>query len=191
MFQVERHAALVRVQQEEVSGYFRETYRAGESIPHGALPARFAGARVFSTAIYFLLTAGECSALHRIRSDEVWHYYAGSPLTVVTIDDAGTLVTRTLGSDTERGARFQTVVPAGAWFGAMVAAAGAPPPGVAGAASGRSAGALADVVAGGAFTLVGCTVAPGFDFADLELGARADLLRRYPQHRAVIECLTR
>ena len=124
----------------------------------------------FSRADIGLFSAGaEISALHRLRSDEVWHYYAGSPLVVSMIDDAGALSTVTLGSDPTRGERFQGVAPAGVWFGAALAA-DAPP---------------------GAFALIGCTVAPGFDFADFELGTRAELRRRYPQHRRVIERLTK
>src|SRR5262249_10521296 len=67
-------------------GYFRETYRASEGLIATALPRRFGGARSISTAIYFLLEAEQCSHLHRIRSDEVWHFYAGDPLEVVEID---------------------------------------------------------------------------------------------------------
>src|SRR5690242_3893946 len=95
-------------------GYFRETYRAAESIGATALPRRFSGERSISTAIYFLLEAGQCSHLHRIRSDEVWHFYAGDPLDVVEIDAVGGLRTTRLGA----GAVYQHVVPAGVWFGA-------------------------------------------------------------------------
>jgi predicted cupin superfamily sugar epimerase len=134
-------------------GYFRETYRASESI---------------ATAIYFLLTRDAFSAFHRIRSDELWHFYAGSPITLAVLDaeGKGQLATYALGRDPTRGESLQVVVPAGAWFAAEVASAGA-------------------------YALVGCTVAPGFDFADFELGARAQLLEHYPQHRGVIERLTR
>ena len=141
-------------------GHFRETYRAAESIPASGLPARFGGARSFSTAIYFLLESGGFSALHRIKSDEAWHFHAGSPLEIFTIDPAGALRVLRLGDGA-----FQAVVPAGCWFGARVAAPGS-------------------------YALVGCTVAPGFDFADFEMGRRADLLRHYPQHRELILQLT-
>lgn len=149
-------------------GYFRETYRASETIDSAGLPARFEGARVFATAIYFLLTRDAFSAFHRIRSDELWHFYAGAPITIIVLDadGKGQLATHALGRDPTRGESLQVVVPAGAWFAAEVASAGA-------------------------YGLVGCTVAPGFDFADFELGARADLQARYPQHRGVIERLTR
>ena len=153
-------------------GHFRETYRAVESIPADGLPARFAGPRTFSTAVYYLLQGDDVSALHRIAADEVWHHYMGAPLVLAVIDAAGRLTTPVLGADAERGETFQLVVPAGAWFGAALART-APEPDEA-----------------SAFALVGCTVAPGFEFADLELGRRAELLRRYPQHRAVIERLT-
>jgi hypothetical protein len=142
-------------------GYFRETYRAAESIGSDALPRRFSGTRSISTAIYFLLEAGQCSHLHRIRSDEVWHFHAGDPLDIVEIDAAGSLKTTRLGSDL----LFQHVVPAGVWFGAT------PAP-------------------GGRFALVGCTVAPGFDFADFELADQAKLLAEYPRHQDWIRRLT-
>ncbi len=149
-------------------GYFRETYRASEQVAADALPARFEGARAFGTAIYFLLTRDAFSAFHRIRSDEIWHFYAGDPITLAILDadGKGRLATQSLGRDPARGEFPQAVIPAGAWFAAEVASAGR-------------------------FALVGCTVAPGFDFADFELGERARLRDRYPQHRGVIERLTR
>ena len=147
-------------------GWYRETYRAAESIPRAGLPGRFAGARPMATAIYFLLSADSFSALHRIRSDELWHFYAGGALTLHLIEPEGAYRSLRLGPDLAAGESFQGTVPAGCWFGA-------------------------EVTAPGGFALVGCTVAPGFDFADFELGERAELLRRYPAHRALIERLTR
>jgi len=149
-------------------GYYRETYRAAETVAASALPARFDGARAFATAVYFLLTRDAFSAFHRIRSDELWHFYAGDAVTIAVLDadGSGTLTTASLGRDPGRGESPQAAIPAGAWFAAEVASTGA-------------------------FALVGCTVAPGFDFADFELGERATLLQRYPQHRGVIERLTR
>jgi len=146
-------------------GWFRETYRARESIPADALPARYAGPRSFGTSILFLLRAGEVSSLHRIASDEVWHHHRGGALCVHGIDAAVTHRKWLLGADLDAGQSLQVVVPAGTWFGAEVL--------------------------DGAFALVGCTVAPGFDFADFELADRATLGARYPQHRALIEKLTR
>ena len=141
-------------------GYFRETYRSAEQIPQDGLPARFDSPRAFSTAIYFLLPSEEVSALHRIKSDEVWHFYVGSQLTIHVIDQNGAYSQIKLGDDC-----FQAVVRAGCWFGATVDESQS-------------------------YALVGCTVAPGFDFADFETAKRADLLARYPQHRAIIERLT-
>ncbi|WP_373514009.1 cupin domain-containing protein [Persicitalea sp.] len=146
-------------------GYFVETYRAAEQIPHAALPNRFGGSRAFSTAIYFLLEGHHFSALHRIRADEVWHFYAGDPLEVFVIyPESGALDIIRLGPDPEADEVFQAVVPAGAWFGSRP-------------------------VAGAVYSLVGCTVAPGFDFADFELAEREKLLAAFPHHKLVIEGL--
>ena len=161
-FWIERLALLPHPE----GGHYRESYRATERIPGPALPGRYGGARVSSTAIYFLLRAGEVSALHRIRSDELWHFYAGGPLAVSVIDQEGTRRDLTLGPDPDAGQLFQAMVPAGAWFGAAVCP-------------------------GTAYALVGCTVAPGFEFADFELADRSALTRRYPQHAALIERLAR
>ena len=147
-------------------GHFRETYRAAERVDGAHLPARYDGARSCSTAIYFLLRAGEVSALHRIKSDEIWHFYAGGPLIVSVIEPDGARHDLTLGPGPDADQLVQAVVPAGAWFGAAVRP-------------------------GTAYALVGCTVAPGFEFADFELADRGALLRLYPQHAALIEHLTR
>lgn len=147
-------------------GYFRETYRASEAIPRGALPDRFSGDRSFSTAIYYLLRQGQFSSLHRIKSDEVWHFYAGDPLTVHVIDLDGQYQEIRLGLEPGRAEQPQAVVPAGSWFGAS----------------------LTDPAA--SFALVGCTVSPGFDFADMTFGRRKELLALYPRHAKIIEMLT-
>ncbi|MEM8559241.1 MAG: cupin domain-containing protein [Bacteroidota bacterium] len=141
-------------------GFFRETYRAAHTVEneHGH-------ARTASTAIYFLLRAGDVSHLHRIAADEGWHLYAGGPLTIHTLTVNGTYTALHLGLDLAAGQRPQHVVPGGVWFGATVDE-------------------------GADYALVGCTVAPGFDFADFELADRASMLAAYPQHRALIERLT-
>src|SRR5450631_3727894 len=136
-------------------GWFAETYRCAELIPADALPGRFHGPRTFCTAIYFLLEPGDFSALHRIKSDEIWHFYDGAPLTVQVITPAGERYQILLGRDPVQGHCLQAVVPAGCWFGAETR---------------------------GAFSLVGCTVAPGFDFSDFELAERSGLVDRFPQH---------
>jgi uncharacterized protein len=147
-------------------GHFAETYRSGDRWPADALGGRYAGPRSCATAIYFLLRGGEFSALHRLRSDEMWHFYAGGGATIVMIAPDGTLRVAGIGPEPDRGQVFQVTVPAGTWFGATVDDPSS-------------------------YTLVGCTVAPGFDFDDFELGLRAQLLADFPRHRQVIERLTR
>jgi uncharacterized protein len=142
-------------------GWYRETYRAAERIDTAALPSRFAGPRTFSTAIYYLLAAGERSALHRIKSDEIWHHYAGDAVALWLLHASGDAHTVTLGGDGEP----QAIVPAGVWYGARLAP-------------------------GGAWALMGGTVTPGFEFADLELAQQSALVAAFPQHRAMIEALT-
>ncbi len=122
-----------------------------------------------STAIHYLLPSGSRSHLHRLKSDEVWHFYEGCSLTIHLLGDPlveGGYRTIQLGPDLAAGERFQAVVPAQVWFGA-------------------------EPCAPESYTLVGCTVAPGFDFADFELGERSALLRDFPEHRALVERLTR
>ena len=142
-------------------GWYRETYRSSERVEAAALPPRFGGVRALSTAIYYLLRAGERSALHRIKSDEVWHHYAGDAVTLWVLDRPGVAREMRLGGDGEP----QLIVPAGTWYGARVAH-------------------------GGAYALMGGTVAPGFDFADFELADRARLSAAWPAQRALIEDLT-
>jgi hypothetical protein len=147
-------------------GAFREVYRSALVVPRQALPLFFQGDRNASTHIYFLLTRGQFSAFHRIAADELWHFYAGDPLIVYEITHSGRLIEHRLGADPEKGESFFSVVSAGSWFGSMPAD-------------------------GGEYTLVGCTVAPGFDFADFELADPAGLAGQYPAHAELIRRLTR
>lgn len=147
-------------------GYYKETYRSEEMISKAALPEQFAGDRNFSTAIYFLLEKGNFSAFHRIKSDECWHFYAGGSLLVYILHSSGILETINLGNEIAAGQRFQYVVPAGCWF------ASEPAP-------------------GSAFSFVGCTVSPGFDFSDFEMAKADQLTQQYPQHESVIKRLCR
>jgi predicted cupin superfamily sugar epimerase len=148
-------------------GYYRETYRSEESIVEENLPARFAGGpRSFSTAIYFFLVNDEFSALHRIQSDEIWHYHAGATLVIHVLDEKGRYARHKLGGDCSADVSFQVVVKAGSWFGASLEKPET-------------------------FALVGCTVSPGFDFRDFEMADRRKLLRLYPENREIIEMLTR
>jgi uncharacterized protein len=147
-------------------GYFRQTYRSEVVIAREALPAGFSGARAVSTAIYFLLEGENFSAFHRLRSDEIWHFYVGEALVVHVIDAEGKYSRILLGDDSEAGQVLQAVVRAGCWFASHVAD-------------------------WKGFAVVGCTVAPGFDFADFEVGEREELAAKYSQHRELISRLTR
>jgi predicted cupin superfamily sugar epimerase len=127
-------------------GYYRETYRSAQN---------------HSTAIYFLLTSGNFSALHRIPQDEVWHFYQGSPVYVHVIDKDGNYIRNIVSADNP-----QLVVKGGDWFGASV-------------------------VEPDSYSLVGCTVAPAFEFTGFELAKRDHLTSMYPEHEDLIASLTR
>lgn len=147
-------------------GYYKETYRSAETIPASALPRRFSSSRVFATSIYFLLTSNEFSALHRIRQDEVWYFHAGSPVTLHVIDEKGLYTMYHVGSETASGVEPQAVLKAGCLFGATIDRPDS-------------------------YGLVGCSVAPGFEFADFEMPTRKELVALFPQHASLIERLTR
>lgn len=147
-------------------GWFREVYRSPETIPASALPARYGAARAIATSIIYLLTAGEFSAFHRLRCDEIWCHHTGSGLTLQMIAADGTLTQAGLGPDPTRGHLPQRVVPAGSWFAVT----------------------LDDPTS---FGLAGCVTAPGFAFDDFELGLRSTLLEAYPAHAEIIRRLTR
>ena len=143
-------------------GFFRETYRAAERL--GALPERYGGGRSVSTAIYYLLTPTTCSALHRLQSDEVFHFYLGGPVRMLQLFPDGRAESIVLGPAVLDGQQVQVVVPRGVWQGSYLEA--------------------------GDFALLGCTVAPGFDYSDYEHGSRAELVRNYPAHAEMIRRLT-
>jgi predicted cupin superfamily sugar epimerase len=145
-------------------GWYRETYRSLESVQVAGLPTRFTGERSFCTAIYFLLEYPQFSGFHRIKSDEMWHFYEGSALNVFVIDLEGNFDVIKMGPDIEQGESFQAVVKAGCWFASQPA----------GDEDGSRNGEL--------FSLVGCTVSPGFDFKDFEMAKTEDLIKEYPQH---------
>ncbi|MFO0929765.1 MAG: cupin domain-containing protein [Gemmataceae bacterium] len=158
--------AALQLQRHPEGGWFRESYRAAERIPRTGLPARFDGDRSFSTMIYYLLEGQDFSALHHIRQDEGWHFYDGAPLVLHLLDPAGRYSTVRLGRNLDAGERPQAVAPAGWLFAATVA----------------------DPLG---YSLVGCTVAPGFEFADFAMPPRSELVARFPEHVEVIERLTR
>ncbi|MCC6512068.1 MAG: cupin domain-containing protein [Pirellulaceae bacterium] len=166
-------------------GYYRELYRASEGVEKSSLPARFLGDRCFCTSIVYLLEAHDRSVFHRIRSDETWHFYAGSPLELHQLDDHASAAADSadshqrivLGTELHLGQHLQWTVPAGIWFGSR--------PWIAPRTAESPALPL-----GGEYSLLGCTVSPGFDFADFEIADRSQLLSRFPGHRELIEQLT-
>lgn len=147
-------------------GYYAETHRSRERAAADCLPRRYGGGRPLATAIYYLLTPENFSTLHRLKSDEVYHFYLGDPVELSVICPGGRLEKRVLGSSLKRGQRPQAVVERGCWQGARLAP-------------------------GGRFALLGTTVSPGFEFSDFEPGKRDILLKHYPKHRRTITRLTR
>lgn len=145
-------------------GYYKETYRSPEVLTASTLPDRFEGDRNFSTAIYFLLRSEDRSVFHRIKSDELWHFYQGSTLLIYVLHEKQLQIHR-LGSDLDRGDSLQVVIPANCWFGAHVESSNS-------------------------FSLCGCTVAPGFDFRDFEMAASEKLISEFPDYSDVIKRLT-
>jgi predicted cupin superfamily sugar epimerase len=139
-------------------GYYRETYRAAQTVHRaGANEPRSA-----STAIYYMLCDGAHSAWHRLKSDEAWHFYAGAPLLVHVLDRAGKLTTHRLGNAlTHADTVFQAIVLAGDWF-------------------------AAECEDPQSFAVVGCTVAPGFEFSEFEVANVSALQAQYPAHRELI-----
>ena len=165
MFDAKYWVEKLKMQSHPEGGFFAETYRSTETIDDNSLPKRFSGDRNFSTGIYFLLESHHFSAFHRIQSDEMWHFYAGDALNVYYIDNEGNMQIIKLGNNPDNGEVFQAVVPAGVWFGSKPAVENS-------------------------YSLVGCTVAPGFDFVDFEMPDRHTLLQEFPQHENIIKILT-
>jgi uncharacterized protein len=130
------------------------------------LSPTFHGDRPVATAIYFLLEKEQYPAIHRIASDELWHFYYGDPLVVYEIETTGNLNQHLLGNNPENDEHFQCLIKAGSWFGSKTKI-------------------------GGKYSLAGCTVSPGFDFEDFELGDRKALIDQFPQHAGIIQMLTR
>lgn len=156
----------LRLEPHPEGGYFREVYRSAETLPAAGLPFRYQGERAVSTAIYFMLASGTFSAFHRLRSDEIWHFYAGSAIDLHLLHTDGRHEGVVNGPDIPAGQQPMVVLPAGTWFAAAVQKPGS-------------------------YGLVGCTVAPGFDFADFELAQRAELVNLFPMHTELITAFTR
>lgn len=152
-------------------GFYRETYRSKFSTTHTSSrknknKVSLDNTRSTVTLIYYLLDGrGHFSAFHRLNSDEIWHFYRGSPVTIYVIDNKGNLTQIRLGNDISHGEQCHVVIRAGLWFGARVDDSTS-------------------------FALIGCTVTPGFDYKDFELGTRSKLIRMFPKHEATILSLT-
>ncbi|MEO8666543.1 MAG: cupin domain-containing protein [Ignavibacteria bacterium] len=146
-------------------GYFKETYRAQEVFHKEHLPQRFSGDRVHSTGIYYLLSDQDVSKFHRIKSDEMWHFYDGVGVTIYEIDVNGNFKAHKLGLNIDDGELPQVLIKGGNWFGAKVSKPDS-------------------------YCLCGCTVSPGFHFEDFEMADRENLMQMFPEHRNIIEELT-
>jgi len=146
-------------------GYYKESYRSANEFPADVLTG-FNGNRSYSTAIYYLLQQGDFSAFHKIKSDECWHYYSGDVLLIHVLYNNGNYKCIKLGSALNDDEVLQFVVPANTWFAAEC--------------SEKSS-----------FVLTGCTVSPGFDFADFELADKHTLSAEFTNHIELITRLTR
>jgi predicted cupin superfamily sugar epimerase len=144
-------------------GYFRQTYKSSETIPQAALPLRYRQDRTFGTAIYFMLTSADFSAMHRLDTDEIYHFYLGDPLEMLLLHPDGSGEVFILGNDLLKGMQPQKVVPKEVWQGSRLT-----PGGQCG------------------FALVGTTMAPGFEWAGFELGEREALIEQYPAFAQMI-----
>lgn len=146
-------------------GYFKEVYRSNEIIKNSGLPERFIGDRNFGTSIYYLLEKKQFSTFHKLKSDETWHFYYGSPLLLHVLDENGNYKKIILGNDLAKNQVFQFTVLRNCWF-------------------------AAEVSDKNSFSLIGATVAPGFDFSDFEIGKREELILKFPEYKELIERIT-
>lgn len=154
--EAERFIGALNLKPHPEGGYYSEAYRSGIRV------ATSANARDAVTSIYYLLADDMFSAFHRLKSDEIWHHYCGSPISIAVIETDGSHREVVIGTDD----RWQAAIAAGVWFAAKV----------------RDSES---------FALVGADVAPGFDFADFEMGQREALIADFPQHKSLIERFTR
>lgn len=164
--QVAQLVQQLNLQPHPEGGFFRETYRSVGSIDVPCLDGPYQSARNYATCIYFLLTSENFSAFHRIHQDEVWHFYEGAPLLLHVITPSGVYSKHLIGSPLLDEATPQFVVPGGSWF-------------------------AVEVRDSNQYTLLGCTVSPGFSFEDFELAQRSTLSKQFPKHSTLIERLTR
>ena len=155
---------LYKLEEHPEGGYFTQTYRANAQILASTEKDKYKGPRYYSTGIYYLLPGGARSKLHKILSDEMWHFYLGGPMKIIELWPDGRVTETILGTDVLGGQVVQHVVPAGNWFGGFP-------------------------LEGTNFSFVGCTVSPGFDFEDFEFGNKETLLKDYPKAKELISKL--
>jgi hypothetical protein len=149
----------------EEGGFYKETYRSSEAVPLDALPDRYRTPKALSTAIYYLLTPDTFSSLHKLPTDEIYHFYLGDPVIMLNLHPNGTSETIVLGPEVDKGQQVQVIVPKHTWQGSFLKEKGN-------------------------FALMGTTMAPGFDFSDYEAGNRAHLIEKYPDKKELIIKLT-
>jgi len=147
-------------------GFYRETFRSDEVLEADALPVRYRAPRALYTSIYYLLTPDSFSAIHRVNTDEIFHFYAGHPVTMVQLYETGTGRVVRLHNSGDPETECQVHVPRRVWQGCHLDP-------------------------GGTFALLGCTLAPGFDRLDFEEGQRSTLIKAYPSFKFRIMNLTR
>jgi predicted cupin superfamily sugar epimerase/mannose-6-phosphate isomerase-like protein (cupin superfamily) len=160
------HFNMQRIPQE--GPWFALTYSSSDTLPRSGLPERYDGPRAAGSAIIAIITRTEFSALHRLKTDEVWHYYGGDPLQLLVLQPDGSGEVVVLGSDVLGGQKLQYVVPRGSWQGSIPLGKGPD-----------------------SYSMIGDTLAPSFDYSDFEMGYRAELQQTYPRYTALIAQLTR
>ncbi|PWH87219.1 cupin domain-containing protein [Brumimicrobium oceani] len=154
------------LQEHPEGGYFKETHRSVGEITEENLGENYKGSRNYSTTIYFLLTSANFSAFHRIKQDEIWHFYDGSPIRLHVITKDGAYHEHIIGRDFEKGQLPQRIVEGGDWF-------------------------ASEVLENNSYSLAGCTVSPGFSFEDFEMKSKKELVELFPDHEEIIGRLTR
>jgi predicted cupin superfamily sugar epimerase len=147
-------------------GWFVQTWRSEEVIPRSALPERYPSARYAGTCIYYVLEPGTFSEMHRLASDEIFHFYCGDPVEMLQIAPDGIAKRIVLGGDLAAGQQVQLVVPRNVWQGSRL-------------------------VTGGSVALLGCSVSPGFDYADYESGTLEMLEGNCGEYRELLAGLIR
>jgi uncharacterized protein len=143
-------------------GYYSEVYKSPKTFNSNSKNSEI---RSLATSIYFLLKTGQVSKFHQLKSDEIWYFHSGSPLNVFVISERGDLNTTILGDNFEHDNQPQIIIPGGAIFGA-------------------------EVILPETYSLIGCAVIPGFEFADFKLMEQNELISLYPNYKEIIARLT-